>query len=70
LRGRLSYAASSQLAISFLEPELISYSDEIKEWKIPDGSHQTIHEEFIFLGWCFLPGIPNFAIASFHEPPF
>jgi hypothetical protein len=69
--GRLSYAASSQLAISFLiYPRQPQYYIPISPPTDdpPNGSHQTIHEKLVLLRGRFLPRIPDLTIASLHEP--
>lgn len=78
MSGRLSYAASSQLAISFLwhRVSLQRYDhgggeEEITKEKLhgPDGAHQTVDKELVFLRRSLLSCIPDFTVATFHEPP-
>ena len=69
LSGRLSYAASSQLAISFLSRQASACRQtDHRGGDEPDGAHQAVHEEFIFLRGSLLPRVPDFAVAALHEP--
>lgn len=36
---------------------------------LPNGAHQGVHKELVFLSRGFLPCIPHFAVAALHEPP-
>ena len=50
LSGKLSYAASSQLAISFLQhPPSARFLPEVSDDYAPDGVHEAVHEELVLL---------------------
>ena len=70
LTGRLLYAASSQLAISFLCVCGSGFSPgPMKARDQPDGPHQALHEEPIFLCRSLASHVPNFRITPLHHPP-
>jgi hypothetical protein len=73
LSGRLSYAASSQLAISFLSHRALHQTDCRREGgkraNEPNCAYEAVHEELVLLRRGLLPRVPYFAVASLHEPP-
>jgi hypothetical protein len=68
-KGRLSYAASSQLAISFLEQGINAKKKDL-HMSGPYCAHQTVHKVLVLLGGCFFPRVPDFAVAALHQPSF
>ena len=41
----------------------------LKKKHEPDGTHQTVDKELVFLRRGLLPCVPDFAVAALHEPP-
>jgi len=66
--GRLLYAASSQLAISFLCKSSEQDHKQSIPTDLPYRSDKAVNEDLVLLRRCPLSGVPNFTIATLHQP--